>query len=266
LLYVLGVNVSIFGTIFCDSPDSDDEAVESSNNNDKHPKEKDVLLVTEEEEKITVTIDKKTVENAIEKGPDLILEGIKDVGPQIGVAAAAGKAAAETVKHTIGMHPLPRAITVGSVAFATAAGTALGIKLGKAATANKETEAEIATPKAADPVSPTEFNSGFIHSVLEDGEIPLIVMVNGLSFLNYIEFSLTLSLFSLLFRKIIIRKLTDLIIKLIQKIKQTNKQKFKEVESIKEKDKDKNVNLNQATDTLEKYTDFLIVFIFICLI
>jgi DNA integrity scanning protein DisA with diadenylate cyclase activity len=88
-------------------------------------------------------------------------------------------------------------------------------------------------------------------------------MVNGLSYLNFLELSLVISLFSLLFRKFLIRKITDIIIKFIQKIKKTNKQNFKEVESIK--DIDKNVNLNQAINTLDKYTDFIIVFIFICL-
>jgi hypothetical protein len=46
--------------------------------------------------------------------------------------------------------------------------------------------------------SPSDFDGGFIHSVLDDSEIPLIIMVNGLCYLNYIEFSLILSLFSLL--------------------------------------------------------------------
>jgi hypothetical protein len=40
--------------------------------------------------------------------------------------------------------------------------------------------------------SPSDFDGGFIHSVLEDSEIPLITMVNGLCYLNYIEFSLIL--------------------------------------------------------------------------
>jgi hypothetical protein len=100
----------------------------------------------------------------------------------------------------------------------------IGRKLGKMATKNKKTGAEIEASKSVEisknePVSPTEFNSGFIHSVLEDSEIPLIVMVNGLNSLNYIELSLVLSIFSLLFRKFLIRKLTDFIIKFIQKIK-----------------------------------------------
>lgn len=99
-------------------------------------------------------------------------------------------------------------------------------------------------------------SESFIHSVLEDSEIPLIMMVNGLCYLNYIEFSLILSLFSLLFRKHLNRKLKRLILKLKNKYI-----KNKEVESIN----DENVSLNKAFNTVDKYTDYLIVFIFICL-
>jgi hypothetical protein len=278
------VNLSIFGSIFCDSDDeaeedsddeaaedSDDEAVEIYKNNEKSPKEKDVVRVTENTKNYTYTfeINKKIVDSAIEKAPEIVVEGLKDVAPKLGVAAAAGKAAAEAIKHTVGMAPLPRLLTVGSAAFVTAAGTSLGLELGKAATENKQKGAEIVASKLAEisidePESPTVFNRDFIHSVLEDSEIPLIVMVNGLSYLNYIEFSLVLSLFSLLFRKFLIRKITDIIIKFIQKINKTNK-KIKEVESIKDKDIDNNVSLNQAINTLDKYTDFIVVFIFICL-
>ena len=146
--------------------------------------------------------------------------GLKDVAPKLGVAAAAGKAATEAIKHTGGMAPVPRLLDIGSAAFVTAAGTSLGLELGKAATENKGKGAEIEASKLAEiskdePYSPTEFNRDFIHSVLEDSEIPLIAMVNGLSYLNYIELSLVWSLFSLLFRKILIRKLTDFIIKFI---------------------------------------------------
>ena len=56
MLYLVGVNLSIFGSIFCDSDDeaaedSDDEAVESYKNNEKSPKEKDVVRVTENKKK-----------------------------------------------------------------------------------------------------------------------------------------------------------------------------------------------------------------------
>jgi hypothetical protein len=211
------------------------------------------------------------------------LEGLKDVGPNLGVAPAAGKAGVEVLKQTNGMAPLSRMAIVGSSAAATAAGTKLGLDLGKQAIDNTTKSEGIATQKSKldesseDGInSPSYFNSnsGFINSILEDSEIPLIGMVNGLSFLNYIEFSLILSLFSLLFRKFLIRKLTSIILKLIQKIQNIQnikKTKDKEVESIKDKevkeakeDKDKNVTLNQALNTLDKYTDFIIVFIFIC--
>lgn len=82
-------------------------------------------------------------------------------------------------------------------------------------------------------------------------------MVNGFWYLNYIEFSLILCLFSLFFRKYLLRKLKILILNLKNKyIKNI------EVESIK----DENLTLNKVLNTVDKYTDSLILFIFICLI
>jgi hypothetical protein len=97
---------------------------------------------------------------------------------------------------------------------------------------------------------------GFIYSALEDSEIPLIIMVNGLYYLKYIEFSFILSVFSLLFRKYVSSKLKGFILKLKNKCI-----KKKEVESIN----DENVNLNKAFNMVDKYTDYLIVYIFIWL-
>jgi hypothetical protein len=86
-------------------------------------------------------------------------------------------------------------------------------------------------------------------------------MVNGLNYLNYIELSLILSVFSLLFRKFIIRKIIDIILYLIKKIKNKNI-KDKEVSGIK--DKETKVSLNQARKNLDKDSDFIFVFRFIC--
>jgi len=225
LLYSVGVNLYISSTIFCDSGDSDNESVETSKNNNKSPKEEEVLRVTEDTKNTySIELNTKIVDSALEKGPEIVAEGIKDIAPKLGVAAAAGKAAAETIKHTAGMPMFPRLLAVGSSALVTAAGTSLGMELGKAAAENMTKGAEIEASKSKlaaiskdEPVSPTVFDRSFINSVLEDSEIPLITMVNGLSLLNYMELSLVISIFSLLFRKILITKLTNIIIKLIQK-------------------------------------------------
>lgn len=55
MLYLVGVNISIFGSLFLDSEYSDDEAVESSKNNEESPKEKDVVRVTENTKNDTYT-------------------------------------------------------------------------------------------------------------------------------------------------------------------------------------------------------------------
>jgi hypothetical protein len=81
-------------------------------------------------------------------------------------------------------------------------------------------------------------------------------MVNGLYYLNYIEFFLILSLFSLLFIKFLNSKLKRINLNLKNKYI-----KPKKVESIN----DENVSLNKVFNTVDKYTDYIIVFIFICL-
>lgn len=243
--------------VFCDS---DDEEVGEGEN----PKGKDQLQVTsntddnKKDDSYLSKESKKVLESTLEKGHEIIMEGIKHVAPQLGVTAAAGKAAVEVIKQTSGMAPAPRALAVGTVAAATAAGTMIGIGLFKDRATNTEKTDEINTEGRN---SPSNFDKGLINSVLEENEIPLIGMVNGLRFLNYIEFSLIFSIFSLFFRKKIIIKLTNIILNFIKKIKKT-KATEKEVESIKEKDK--NVSLNKAINTLDKYTDIIIVFIFIC--
>ena len=137
MLYLVVVNFSIIGSIFCDSDDEGDSVV-SSTNNEKSSKETDVVRVTENKknDSFTIEVNKKIVESAIEKGPEIVVDGIKDVAPKLGIAAAAGKVAAETVKQTAGMAPVPRLLVVGAAALITATGTSLGIELGKAASEN----------------------------------------------------------------------------------------------------------------------------------
>jgi dipeptide/tripeptide permease len=79
-------------------------------------------------------------------------------------------------------------------------------------------------------------------------------MVNGLCYLNYIEFSFILTLFSLLFRKFLINKFKTFILNLKNK-------KIQKVGSIN----DENVSLNKVFTNVDKYLDFIILFIFICL-
>nr|YP_010044364.1 LAGLIDADG endonuclease [Trametes versicolor]QPF23605.1 LAGLIDADG endonuclease [Trametes versicolor] len=98
--------------------------------------------------------------------------------------------------------------------------------------------------------SPTE--GGFINSMLEDSEIPLIVLINSLHIINYFEFSLILGLFSLLFRKYFMNKLQKFILKFI----------YKKVDLTQ----DKSITLNKVFNYLEKYNEYVILYVFICLI
>ena len=198
-------------------------------------KEKDIVHIisnTEDKEYYSFKIKKEVIDNILEKGTDLIMSGVKDLGPNLGIGAAVGKIGSEIIKHTAGMAPAPRIAMVGTTALATAAGTKIGIEsLGsKALIENKKPRSQardleieankLDTIDTSGRNSPTDFDGGFIHSVLDPNEIeiPLLTMVNGLCYLNYIEFILILGLFSLLIfrqgRKYLIRKLIGLILNL----------------------------------------------------
>jgi hypothetical protein len=275
ILYLFDIN--FISTIYADSDsDTEDNFV---NEEEEKDKDKDVVHIstnTDEnnEEFYNFKIKKNIVDNAIDKGKEILWTGFKDIGPNLGIGAAAGKVASEAFKATGGLPVVPRIAVVGSTALATAAGTKIGIELGKAVAKNLEIKSEIDSSNlelnAKDGIeSPTEFDSGFIHSILEDSEIPLIIMLNGLNYLNYIELSLILALFSLLFRKFLYKLIKSFIL---------NKKSKNLTANIKEVDKNKdnsslNVSVNAVSinsdavlNTMDKYTDYLLVFIFICLI
>jgi len=264
---------------------------------------------TEDKEYYNFKIKKKVIDNVWEKGTDIIMSGVKDLGPNLGIGAAVGKIGSEIIKHTAGMAPAPRIAMVGTTALATAAGTKIGIESlrRKALIDNKKREHEIDVNKL-DTIdisgrnSPTDFDGGFIHSVLDKNEIeiPLLTMVNGLCYLNYIEFILILSLFSLLFRKFFFSKLIGFILTFKNKwvlrkgsltfLKNKNKNKNKNRNRSPQKLRsrtfpsttmgegggvarrlnkryniNKNLSLNNTLKIVDKYTDYLTVFIFLCL-
>jgi len=256
-------DISLLDTVY--ASDGSENKVENKygvNNN------KDVANITsniddKNDEYYNFKIKKDIFDNAMERGKDLVVAASKDIVPNLGIGAAAGKAAAEAFKHTSGMPTVPRIAVVGSTALVTAAGTKVGLELGKYAMDNTKIDNKIEVSKL-DGIdtdrshSPSDFDGGFINNPLENNEIPLIVMVNGLSYLNFIEFSLILTLFSLLLRKYLNIKIQSFILKLKNKYINKNKK----VENIN----DENITLNKAFNTVDKYNNYLIVFIFICLI
>lgn len=301
--YLLVQSDSIFNTIFCENDDEIEVQVSQDNNKKGEAvggavgAEKDIVQITsnigdKDEEYYSFKIKKDIIESVWEKGTDIIVSGVKDLGPNLGIGAAVGKVGSEVIKNTAGMAPAPRVAMLATSALVTAAGTKIGIELGKALIENKKIDSEIEantlnTDGGLDGRnSPTEFDGGFIQSVLEQNEIPLVSMVNGLCYLNYIEFILILSLFSLLFRKYLIRKLIGFIAPLSLKLKTLSpapsasdtapsanelapkegswcykfwirRGKFKY---------NKKKYVNNTLNNVDKYTDYLTVFIFLCLI
>lgn len=253
-------DISIFNTIFCDSDDEGDEITKASST----LVEKDVVIVKSNidennEEYYSFKIKKSLVDRTLEKGSEILKAGLNSFSPEVGIGVVAGKAVSEAFKHTTGMAPLPRIAAVGATVLATTAATKIGMEAVKAITGNPKIVINSDSSKSFENIdgrnSPTNFDRGLIYSVLEENEIPLITIVNAISYLNYIEFSLTLGLFSLLFRKFLNRRLKNFILTLINKFI-----KNKQV-SIN----DNNVNLNKVFNTVDKYTEFIVVFVFICL-
>jgi hypothetical protein len=207
ILVLIGLILYLFDISLLDTAYASDGSENNGENKYEVNNNKDVAHITsniddKNDEYYNFKIKKDIFDNAMERGKDLVVAGAKDIAPNLGIGAAAGKAAAEAFKHTSGMATVPRIAVVGSTALATAAGTKIGIELGKATTENKKIENEIDGSKLEEidtdgSHSPSDFGGGFINNPLEDNEIPLIIMVNGLSYLNYIEFSLILALFSL---------------------------------------------------------------------
>ncbi len=76
-------------------------------------------------------------------------------------------------------------------------------------------------------------------------------MVTGLCYLNYIELILNLNLFSLLHRKYLFSKLIEFILSLNLKILQNNKNKI--------------LSFKNSMNSVDKYENFVIGFIFLCL-
>jgi hypothetical protein len=286
ILYLVS-DVPILNTIFCDSDsdtdtDTDDDTDNELDNNkeeinkneEESIKSKDVVHVTsstenKKEEYYKFKIQKDLLDNVVEKGKGVVKVGLEDFAPNLGIGAAVGKVATEALKQTSSMAPGPRLALVAGLpasAFATALGTKVGIELGKVAMKNKQIENASNSEEGAKEdiaaaglpaASPIELGFGFLPSISESNEIPLIIMVTGLNYLNYIEFSLILCLFSLFLRKYFNKNLKRFILNLKNKyIKNT------EIESIN----NENVSLNKSFNTVDKYTNYLIVLVFICLI
>lgn len=177
---------------------------------------------------------------------------VNELGTNIVIGVVAGKIAAEVWKITNGISPILRIIWIGVSIFIMAAAIKIGLQPGKFLT-----EVGRINNFKFNNEKKSSTDDRLINTILDENEIPLINMVTGLCILNYLEFSLILSLFSLLFRKYLFRILKPLIFNFINKY-------------IKNKQnpiiKDDNINLHKIINNVDNYTDYLILFVFICLL
>ena len=252
-------DISLFDKIFCDSDDEDNNEVVEDNKEDKNKEvsDKDVVHIKtdDKDEYYNFKVKKEVVDSVINSVSKVLSDNL----PDLGVAAVAGKAATETIKQTVGMRPLPRAGAIAGATFAAAVGTKSGIVASEAINKNismsnsiKASTSSINEEVEKTTEAPTDIDGGFIHSALEDSEIPLVIIVNSLNYFNYLELSLILSLFLLFFRKYLMKKLNRFILN-----NRNNK-----IESIN----DNNVTLNKVFNIKDKYVEYVFLYIFICLL
>ena len=287
------LDISIFSKIHCDPTDVeiDNTAASTTNNaasttNNAASSTKDVARVSTsteagEEEYYTIKVKKGIVDQVLDKGKEVIVSIFSEVAPELGVGAAAGKAAAETIKQTTTMRPLPRLGMIAGNTFAAAASTKMAIQLLPAREKNSQilsANKDSIIDDIPEIESPPDYNEGFINSALEDSEIPLVLILNGLNFFNYLEFSCILSLFLFLFSsgaplrtlasldrlslRLKAKRMTEPGGKyLIKKIKFVYlKLTNKGVESTKVE----NITLNKSFNTLDKYSEYIILYVLIC--
>ena len=120
-----------------------------------------------------------------------IITSIKDVAPNIGAAAAGGSLGSAIIKATAGLPPAQRIGLGASATFAGSAAAKLGIEGAKNLSQNlelslsvKNTNSEKTDPDKIPSPDDTNFS---INSPLEEGDIPLLGLINSIYNLNIIE-------------------------------------------------------------------------------
>lgn len=177
---------------------SNNNKASTSNNNDRNNNDqtkdnnKEIVGIrtttsSEGKDYYNFNVRKEAVDGAIEKVKELGSTVVGNFVPELGVGAAAGNVAGTVFKHTAGLPVAARLATTAAAAGGTAFATKVGIEMAKAVSSNKTKLKEIDTSKpkvnketdSDDDNSPSSHGGGFIYSVLDDNEIPLIMMVNG---------------------------------------------------------------------------------------
>lgn len=211
-------SIQILSEVHCDSDGPDDDSytnntgIESQNSSSREAESSgdsdNVILKSEKNDNDEVyhfKIKKSTVDKIVDTAQSLSGVFASTVVPNIGAAAAAGTVGASVVKTTVGMPPLQRGVLIGGASAITAAGTVLGIDVGKSISKNLDLSESIKNSPHGDPditriPSP---ESDLINSPLEAMEnfSPLEVLLNSLVTLNILELMLYIILILLLINK-----------------------------------------------------------------
>nr|UEK25977.1 apocytochrome b [Mutinus fleischeri] len=171
------------------------------------------------EDQYNLVVSKGVVDNGIQAGKEVLKAVLSEGITSLGASGAAGVAAGATIKSTVGMPPVQRAIALGGSTFITAASTTLGIKLGKSVISNLDINKNIPENNNPDIDSIPSPTDGFISSPLELGDIsPLEEILINIFKLNILLSILFFMFVFLIFYKYLSTANADFLFKLFNKI------------------------------------------------
>jgi len=228
----------------------------------------------ENEEYVNIPVKKDHLAKALEVASSNMASAVQTMLPTLGISGVMAKVATETIKTMPSNLSLPQQATrVGglTVTAGIAAGTVLQMFKDKNSNEQYSEQIKNSIDRPDSPEGSSTFNS-FINSPLDDSEIPLIALLNGLYILNRIELTLLFIIISILSKKylnIYIKKIY-LNIKTkyfppVPSVKNGNNNKG-EININEEKENNKGSNLENNLSRTDKFIIFILIILFLTLI
>jgi hypothetical protein len=191
---------ALFKTIFCDHIEGD---INNNNDADAVPTSQPSVSVPTvgDNKNVNIKLEINVPKDVFKTGLNVVGDILSNHGVDYGASAAGGAAASAAAKAASGLPPAQRVLVAGGTALAVTSGVIIGKKVGHAI-ANK-TDIIKNHPYSDPNVDriPSPDSSFFINSPLENGDIPLIELLESLILLNILEIILIAILILILFNK-----------------------------------------------------------------
>jgi hypothetical protein len=187
------IDFSLFNTIFCDPIEGD-----INNNNDNNHANQ------EENKNVQIKFEISMPKDVFKTGLKVVGDVLSHHSVDYGASAAGGAAASAAAKAASGLPLTQRVLVAGGTAVAVSGGVIIGKKVGHAIANNTDIVEIVKNHPYSDPNVdriPSPDSNFFINSPLENGDIPLIELLESLILLNILEIILIAILILILFNK-----------------------------------------------------------------